>query len=222
MTFKIITADLPWEYENERDNMPRMGGMTYTTMNLQALKDLGPAVRAVSEKDTVLFLWATFPKLREAFDVLDAWEFHYVTTPFVWVKLNPKGKLLEFAARNLIRAMLIPGLGKAVEKLVILVGGVYSGMGSWTNGNAEIVLMAKRRKSGAPKRIAKNVKQIILAPRGVHSAKPAELYARIETLLGPLPRLELFARQQQPGWVCIGSEITQNDIKVDLATLAAK
>ena len=50
-------------------------------MNLAEIKALGvPAA-----DDSVLFLWATSPKLPEAIDVLDAWGSQYVTC-MVWVK----------------------------------------------------------------------------------------------------------------------------------------
>lgn len=46
----------------------------------------------------------------------------------------------------------------------------------------------------------------INAPVREHSAKPLELYPSIE-LVSPGPRLELFARRQQPGWEVWGDEV---------------
>ena len=134
-------------------------------------------IQDMSEKDSALFLWATMPKLQEALDVIEAWGFTYITCAFTWVKLNPLGE------------------------------GIYSGMGHWTNGNAELCLFAKR---GAPKRQAKNVKQIVMAPRGRHSAKPDEVRDRIVSLLGDLPRVELFARTSADGWDSWGNQL-END-----------
>lgn len=82
--------------------------------------------------------------------------------------------------------------------------GIYLGLGRWTRGNAELCLFAKK---GSPKRIDANVKQILLAPRGRHSAKPAEARDRIVALLGDLPRIELFARQSAEGWDNWGNEL---------------
>ena len=82
--------------------------------------------------------------------------------------------------------------------------GIYSGLGHWTNGNAELCLFAKR---GKPKRQAKNIKQIVLSPRGRHSAKPLEVRDRIVSLIGDVPRIELFARQTAKGWDSWGNEI---------------
>lgn len=66
----------------------------------------------------------------------------------------------------------------------------------------------------------------VLAPMFSHSQKPEEVQDRIERLF-PLPSdgsqgyyLEMFARRARPGWVCLGNELTRNDIRVDLANLA--
>ena len=131
-------------------------------------------ISKLTDKDCGLFLWVTMPMLREGLEVIKAWGFNYITCAFTWVKQNPKGY------------------------------GIYSGLGHWTNGNAELCLFAKK---GKPKRIAKNVKQIVLAPRGRHSEKPAEVRDRIVDLLGDLPRIELFARQYADGWDCWGNEV---------------
>jgi N6-adenosine-specific RNA methylase IME4 len=42
-------------------------------------------VKDLATNDAVLFMWTTAPHLREAFTVLDAWEFEYKTN-VAWVK----------------------------------------------------------------------------------------------------------------------------------------
>lgn len=143
-------------------------------------------VAAIADKDCSLFFWATMPKLKEAMEVIEAWGFTYTTCAFTWVKTNSKS------------------------------GGIYSGLGHWTNGNAELCLFAKR---GRPKRAARNVKQIVIAPRGRHSAKPSEVRERIVRLMGDLPRIELFARQMAQGFTSIGNDIDGKDIRDALAEL---
>ena len=87
-------------------------------------------------------------------------------------------------------------------------GGIFAGLGRWVQGNAELCLLATK---GKPRREAKNVKQIVLAPRGRHSEKPAEVRDRIEKLMGAkensLSMIELFARQYADGWDCWGNEV---------------
>ena len=45
-----------------------------------------------------------------------------------------------------------------------------------------------------------------MAPVGVHSAKPDAFYELVEQMHEG-PYLELFARRQRPGWLCIGSDL---------------
>ena len=42
---------------------------------------------------------------------------------------------------------------------------------------------------------------------GQHSRKPDEVREKIVKLMGDVPRLELFARQQTPGWDVWGNEV---------------
>lgn len=194
--FDVILADPPWKYNDQKSNKPALGGITYPVMSLDAICNL--PIGELANKDSMLFMWATMPLLNEALHVIDAWGFRYITCAFVWVKINPNA----YVVSN--------------DKDVTMRGGVYSGLGHWVNGNAELVLMGKR---GKPKRLDKNVKQIIIAPRGRHSKKPEEVYTRIERLIVADKRLELFARCRRTGWVTLGNELSGNDITTDMQKL---
>jgi N6-adenosine-specific RNA methylase IME4 len=74
----------------------------------------------------------------------------------------------------------------------------------WTRANAELCLLATR---GAPTRMAADIPQVVMAPVGAHSAKPQEVRTRIERLLVGA-YLELYAREQAPGWRAWGNEVT--------------
>jgi N6-adenosine-specific RNA methylase IME4 len=77
------------------------------------------------------------------------------------------------------------------------------GCGYWRRANPEQCLLATR---GRPQRLLRSVRQLIVAPRRLHSQKPDETRERIEALV-PGPYLELFARERRPGWDCWGSEV---------------
>ena len=47
-------------------------------------------VKRLAEKDCLLFLWATFPQLPEALQLIKAWGFQFKTVAFVWLKRNKK------------------------------------------------------------------------------------------------------------------------------------
>ena len=113
MKYKIIYADPPWSYD---DKALSRGGAErhYRTMNLEDIKNL--PIGSIADDDCVLFLWATFPKIQEALDVIKAWGFTYKTNAFTWVKKN------KVADTN------------------------FWGMGRWTRSNAEICLLAVKGK----------------------------------------------------------------------------
>jgi N6-adenosine-specific RNA methylase IME4 len=80
----------------------------------------------------------------------------------------------------------------------------FTGLGYWTRANPEMCLLATK---GKPKRISKNVKQLIIDKRRKHSEKPQSIRQRIVSLCGDLPRIELFARQKVKGWDSWGDEV---------------
>jgi len=96
--------------------------------------------------------------------------------------------------------------------------GIYSGLGNWTLGNAELCLLATHKEF--PKR-QKPVKQIIMCGKSRHSEKPTEARKRIVEMMGDLPRIELFARKPQflfedqsfKGWDVWGNEV-ESDIEL--------
>lgn len=84
-------------------------------------------------------------------------------------------------------------------------------MGKLVCGGAiEICLFGRR---GSLPRKTKNVRRLIQAPRGKHSAKPPEVRDRIVALMGDIHRIELFAREKTLGWDAWGNEV-KSDIKL--------
>lgn len=83
------------------------------------------------------------------------------------------------------------------------LGKEVANLGRWTMGNVELCLLGTR---GRPQRVARNVRQLIVAERRRHSAKPEEAACRIERLFGTAPRVELFARTAREGWDQFGNE----------------
>lgn len=79
-TFEILYADPPWKYRFTETESRAIENQ-YPTMSLDEIK----ALHIPAEKDAVLFLWATAPKLAEAIEVLLAWGFDYRTCA-VWDK----------------------------------------------------------------------------------------------------------------------------------------
>ncbi|MBM3274526.1 MAG: S-adenosylmethionine-binding protein [Candidatus Sericytochromatia bacterium] len=80
--YPILLADPPWQYDfAETDN--RAIENQYPTMALGDLMDL--PVHEVATDNALLFLWTTPPKACDAFCLLQAWGFDYVSQ-WIWIK----------------------------------------------------------------------------------------------------------------------------------------
>lgn len=88
--YRVIYADPPWQYGDERGGLAVYEGSAaegqYPTMPVSDICALD--VRRLSAPDAVLFMWATFPLLPDAIEVVKAWGFTYKTA-FVWDKQRP-------------------------------------------------------------------------------------------------------------------------------------
>ncbi|MEH6630186.1 MAG: MT-A70 family methyltransferase [Halopseudomonas aestusnigri] len=76
------------------------------------------------------------------------------------------------------------------------------GGGYGTRKNLEPCLLFRR---GKPKALNRSTRDFIFAKRREHSRKPDEAYPLIENLFKG-PYVELFARQQRPGWDAWGNQ----------------
>lgn len=112
--YSIIYADPAWQYDDKALSGNRGACCKYDVMENEDIKNL--SVNKISDKNCILFLWATFPKIIEALDVLKAWGFEYKTVGFTWIKHT-----------------------KNTSKY-------FMGMGRWTRSNAEIILIGVKGK----------------------------------------------------------------------------
>lgn len=185
--YQIIYADPPWNYT---DKSKHRGGAArhYNSPTLEDLKRLD--VQSISQDNSVLMMWATYPMITEALELIKAWGFKYKSCLFTWIKLNRRAETM---------GLISPTTG-GVD--------IFCGMGHYSRSNAEICLIATRGK--ALERKDKSIKQVIHSPIRSHSEKPDEARERIEKLYGDVPRIELFARKQHVGWDVWGNEVESN------------
>lgn len=81
--------------------------------------------------------------------------------------------------------------------------------GYYTMSQVEICLVGKKGKIPSP-RGARNIKQFLSQMRGRHSEKPSEIRDRIVQMFPTQRKVELFARQEVPGWSRWGNEVESN------------
>jgi len=87
--YNIIYADPPWDYRDKRNKHKRLCGgsaVHYKTMKTEEIIAL--PIKHISDDNCILFIWATFPNIKETFKVIDGWGFVYKTLGFSWIKIN--------------------------------------------------------------------------------------------------------------------------------------
>lgn len=111
--YKIIYADPPWQYRvYSQKGQGRSAENHYHTMNIKDIMAL--PVDKIADKDCILFLWITFPCIKEGIEVMERWGFKYKTCGFNWVKRNKKKNTY------------------------------FMGLGFWTRSNSEVCLIGTK------------------------------------------------------------------------------
>lgn len=111
--YSILYADPPWKYADH--GCKGAAAFHYPCMSLTDLATL--PVPDLAADDCALFLWTTYPMIREALQLMDAWGFTYKTLAFQWVKTY----------------------SKSVDKY-------FFGLGRWTRGNTEPCFLGVKGK----------------------------------------------------------------------------
>jgi len=78
--YSVIYADPPWRYDFSNTKNRKIENH-YGTMSIEDICN----IKIETERDCVLYLWATAPKLLEALSVIKAWGFEY-KTQMIWDK----------------------------------------------------------------------------------------------------------------------------------------
>lgn len=122
--YDVILADPPWHFRNYSADAPgllhdfgRGANRHYPTMTTEDICKL----QIPAADNSILFLWACWPMLPDALQVIDAWGFEYKSLAWVWIKANPTG------------------------------WGFFTGMGYYTRANSEPCLLATRGNVPKPK-----------------------------------------------------------------------
>lgn len=202
MKFSIIYADPPWSYKDRKrirkDGKTAKWGIgaanSYNIMSAEEIAAL--PIHQIAADNSALFLWVTAPLMDIGIEVLKSWGFKYVGKAFCWVKRYP-----DFWND---------------EERCIKIGKPFFGVGFYTKSNTEDCLLGIR---GQMTPVSNKVSEVVETihpryyPTYQHSIKPGIFRSKIVDLFGDLPRIELFARAQSPGWFATGLELDGRDIR---------
>lgn len=113
--YNIIYADPPWTFKTySNKGKGRSPEQHYACMTIEDIKNL--PIQNIADDNCILFIWVTFPLLKEGLEVIQSWGFTYKTCAFNWVKRNKKSPSW------------------------------FWGMGYWTRSNSELCLLATKGK----------------------------------------------------------------------------
>jgi len=191
MKYSIIYADCPWSFNNKNTGGSMKSGSEaqYKTMSVDEICNL-PISEIVAD-DCILFMWWVGSQPEEALNVVKSWGFKVKTmSGFNWIKLSKNCKLefnMGFYTRQLSESCLIATKGK--PKVI-------------NHGIRSVQLVEEEYNE-----------ETIFALNEKHSKKPDIFRERIVELMGDLPRVELFARQETEGWDVFGNEV-KNSIEL--------
>lgn len=131
----------------------------------------------LADQGCVLLIWVTNPFLSEALKLIEHWGFEYKTVFFVWNKIN------------------------------INNGKPKYGTGSYSRPSTELCLIARKKGTLKDIKSGKTIHQFIQSIPREFSRKPEEAYQRIDEFFIPtLSKIELFAREERPGYDSWGFE----------------
>ena len=109
--YNIIYADPAWTFKTW-SSKGAAKSPKYDVMTIDDIKNL--PVNDIADKNCILFIWVTYPLLKQGLDTIAAWNFNYKTCGFSWIKKNKKTDSL------------------------------FWGLGYWTRSNNELCLLATK------------------------------------------------------------------------------
>jgi N6-adenosine-specific RNA methylase IME4 len=120
--FDLLLLDPPWAYgQRAPHSKTRFGGgcrTHYPVMSDAELRAL--PVGDIAANRALMFMWATWPRLELAMELIGAYGFVFCTVGFLWVKTDPQS------------------------------GTVFHGPGFYTKANSEPCLLARRGRAMKP------------------------------------------------------------------------
>lgn len=184
--FDVVVADPPWMYQkqpgikNAGMGAPGIAERYYPTLTNEEIAAL--PVKDIVARDAHLFLWVTNPGIFG-------------------------GRFSDVDPEDIARAW-----GFEFRTIITWVKTAKSGapngggMGWYFRGCTEHILYATRGRAAIPSHLRE--RNLLMAPRGRHSAKPPEFMEMVERVIPDArSRVELFARTPRAGWAAWGNEV---------------
>ena len=116
---------------------------------------------------------------------------------FMWVVSPEIDKIIE----------VVKGLGFDYITVAFVWHKMRANVGNYTMSGCELCLLFKKGKIPSDRVRNPGTKQFLEERSTTHSTKPKEIANRIAKMFPISRKIELFARDQKPGWDCWGNEV---------------
>jgi len=195
--FDLVMIDPPWPYKlRSEKGEAKSYARHYGAMSFAEIAAL--PVGSLAAKDCVLFLWSTWPLLLDGGDP----ECHYANGN---ASRSPIGAVMRAWGFRYVT-------GGAWHKRTV-TGKTSFGTGYRARSSCEPFLLGIM---GSPN-TSRAERNLIEGLAREHSRKPGEAFAWCERYLPGARRLELFSRQNRPGWTSWGLEAGKFDPVVSIS-----
>lgn len=201
---KVIVADPPWSFDDKLPGPGRGAAKHYSTL---AVSKITAAMEKMSmgidvADDATLLLWRVAAMQREALDVISDLGFTQ-KSEMIWIKRTKTGKR-HFGMGRQVRmeheVCLIATSGRGASRTDAGIRSTFEDV--WPD--------VVRPSDGVTPYGGEDFVSVVFSAEASrrHSEKPKVFFDIVERLYEG-PYLELFAREQRPGWICRGDQLPE-------------
>lgn len=206
--FNIIVTDPCWSFDDKlkmKSGIKRSADSQYSTLSTDDIINLD--VKSIAAKDALIALWVPSALLKEGIMAVENYGFKLKQT-FVWVKTkkNPFKNLT-----NNINSILGFNMGHYFRNTheICLIG---------TRGRIGCFIQNKSQRTVCLDKAMKHSKKTEILQDSLDIMYPDKCTDNKGNVLN-IKRIELFARRQRSGYLCLGNEspmTKEEDIKVSI------
>lgn len=225
--YQIIIADPPYDFADKlsMSSVKRGASSNYKTLSIQDIANL-PINKLSDPSGCVLALWVPSALLQNGLDIMKSWGFELKQT-YVWVKIkkDPFDHFKKWIRKSVLKHKQIQYDKFAYDRAIMAILDSFQNincnsmlsffMGHLFRQTHEICLIGINNTKIYKQLENKSQRSVCLEINKKHSAKPKKLHQSLELMFPDksINKLELFARDQYSGWMCLGNEINGKDIR---------
>lgn len=206
--FRVIVADPPFKLDDElkMSDVKRGASSNYPVLDLEAIKNL--EVKKLAAKDSLLVLWVPSAILQDGLDIMKNWGYSHKQTA-IWVKTkkSPLKKIIKDF--NKWKKQNKNSHELTLEDFILnfnLNDILGFNLGRMFRQTHEICLIGTKGKIYDKMKNRSQRSVHIHQSLNKHSQKPETLQDQLDIIFPKVKKLELFARRDRKGWVCVGNE----------------